>query len=142
MVILDISGPHGQWGLSLAALCDMLLLITTNELPAVHATQNSLAVLEHYGVNRSKIKLVVNRYNADFGLSSEAIETALDLKIFQHLPSDFENVLKALMEGKPVTAGTKVGKAIADLAEKITGRKSVPKKTSLFGGLFSAFETL
>jgi Flp pilus assembly CpaE family ATPase len=46
-VILDIPGPHGEWGLSLAKLCDELILVTTNELPAVHATQNTLAYLDH-----------------------------------------------------------------------------------------------
>ena len=141
-VILDAPGPHSEWGLSLAKLADELLLVTTNELPAVHATQNTLARLDHYGVSRSKIKLIINRYNTDIGLSSEAIETALDLKVFQHLPSDFESVQKALMEGKPIPAGTKVGRAIAELAEKLTGRSGVPKKHSLFGGLFSAFQTL
>lgn len=141
-VILDIPGPHGEWGLSLAKLCDELLLVTTNELPAVHATQNTLACLEYGGVRRSKIKLVVNRYNTEIGLSSEAIEAALDLKVFQLLPSDFESVQKALMEGKTIPPGTKVGKAIAELAEKLTGRTGAPKKHSLFGGLFSAFQSL
>ena len=141
-VILDTPGPHSEWGLSLAKLADELLLVTTNELPAVHATQNTLACLDHHGISRSKIKLVVNRYNTDIGLSSEAIETALDLKVFQHLPSDFESVQKALMEGKPLPAGTKVGRSIAELAEKLTGRTGAPKKHSLFGGLFSAFQTL
>ncbi len=141
-VILDIPGPHGEWGPLLAKLCDELLLVTTNEIPAVHATQNTLACLEYSGVSRSKIKLVVNRYNEEIGLSSEAIEAALELQVFQHLPSDFESVQKALMEGKAIPAGTKVGKAIAELAEKLTGRTGTPKKHSLFGGLFSAFQNL
>jgi len=141
-VILDIPGPHSQWGLSLAKLCDELLLVTTNELPAVHATQNTLACLEHHGVSKSKIKLIINRYNTEIGLSSESLETALELKVFQHLPSDFESVQKALMEGKPIPSTTKVGKSIAELAEKLTGRTGSQKKHSLFGGLFSAFQSL
>ena len=140
--ILDIPGPYGEWGLSLARLCDELLLVTTNELPAVHATQNTLARLEDQGVNKSKIKLIVNRYNTEIGLSSEAIETALDLKIFQHLPSDFESVQKALIEGKSIPASTKVGRSIAELAEKLTGRTGAPRKHSLFGGLFNAFSSI
>ncbi len=139
--ILDIPGPHSEWGLSLARLCDELLLVTTNEIPAVHATQNTLACLESCGVDRNKIKLVVNRYNTEIGLSSEMIETALELKVFQHVPSDFESVQKALMEGKAVPAGTKVGKAVGELAEKLTGRTGAPKKHSLFGGLFSVFQS-
>ena len=141
-VILDIPGPHSDWGLSLAKLCDELLLVTTNELPAVHATQNTLACLEYGGVDRSKIKLVVNRYNTEIGLTSESIETALELKVFQHLPSDYDSLQKALMEGKAVQPGSKVGKAVAEMAGRLTGRTVVPKKHSLFGGLFSAFQSI
>ena len=140
-VILDIPGPQNEWGLMLAKLCDELLLVTTNEVPAVHATQNTLACLEYGGLSRSKIKLVVNRYNTEIGLSSEAIEAALDLNVFQYLPSDFESVQKALMEGKPIPPGTRVGKAIAELATRLTGRTTAPKKHSLFGGLFSVFQS-
>ena len=139
--ILDIPGPHDEWGLSLAKSCDELLLVTTNELPAVHATQNTLACLEYHGLTRSKIKLIVNRYNTDIGLSSEAIETALELKIFQHVPSDFESLQKAMMEGKSVPQGTKVGRSVAELAENLTGRRRTPKRHSLLGNLFSIFET-
>jgi len=140
--ILDVPGPYSEWGLSFARLCDELLLVTTNELPAVHATQNTLARLEDQGVSKSKIKLIVNRYNTEIGLSSEAIEAALDLKIFQHLPSDFESVQRALIEGKAIPASTKVGRSIAELAERLTGRTSAPRKHSLFGGLFNAFSNL
>jgi len=116
--------------------------VTTNELPAVHATQNTLACLEDQGVSKSKIKLIVNRYNTEIGLSSEAIETALELKVYERLPSDFESVQKALIEGKSIPASTKVGRSIADLAEKLTGRTSAPKKHSLFGGLFSSLSKI
>jgi pilus assembly protein CpaE len=139
-VILDTPGPQRDWGLSLARLCDEIVLVATNELPAIHATQNTLACLDHNGISRSKVKLVINRFNADIGLAGDAVESALDLKVFHQLPSDYEGVQKALMEGKPVPAGTKVGKGILELAEKLTGRKGQPRKQSLFGGLFSVFE--
>jgi Flp pilus assembly CpaE family ATPase len=99
-VILDIPRPHSEWGLSLAKLCDELLLVTTNELPAVHATQGTIACLEHNGVDRNNIQLVANRYNAEIGLRSDSVETALELMAFQHLLSDYEGLQKALMEGR------------------------------------------
>jgi len=83
----------------------------------------------------------VNRYNTDIGLSIEAIETALELKVFHHVPSDFAGLQKAMMEGKPVAAGTNVGRSIAELAQKLTGHTPTPRKHSLFGDLFSIFET-
>jgi len=141
-VVLDIPGSQCPWGLELARLGDQLVLVTTNELPAIHATQNTLAYLDHKNFSRSRIRLVVNRYNIDVGLDEQAVAAALELKIFQLLPSDFEAVQKSLMEGKPVPASTKVGRSITELAENLSGRKRAPKRHSLFGGLFSIFETL
>jgi len=140
-VVMDIPGSQCPWGLELARLSDQLVLVTTNELPAIHATQNTLAYFDHKNFSRSRIRLVVNRYNIDVGLDEQEISAALDLKVLQLLPSDFEAVQKSLMEGKPVPAGTQVGRSITELAENLTGRKRAPKRHSLFGGLFSMFET-
>src|SRR5262249_10069520 len=78
-VILDAASPYGDWQENVAKLCDELILVTTNELPALHATQRAIAHLERVGIERSKIRLVVNRFNGDLGLDRDAIQTALDL---------------------------------------------------------------
>ena len=136
-VILDTPGAYRQWGLSLAALCDELLLVTTNEVAAIRSTKHALDYLERNEVDLSKIKLIVNRYNIEAGLTQPDIEAALHMPVFHFLPSDYEGVQKALMGGKPAPSGTKVGKSIIGLAEALTGRIPPPKKQSLFGGVFS-----
>ena len=140
-VVLDAQGPYGDWSLSLARCCDELLLVTTNELPALHCTRRALAYLDQNGVEKTKIKLVVNRYSPQAGLSREAIETALHAGVFHLLPSDYEAVQKALMEGKPVPPNTGLGKALSGLAEALMGKEPKPKKASLLAGLFSLFDT-
>jgi len=141
-VLLDIATPYTDWGLALARLCDSLMVVTTNELPAVLATQNALAYLERNGVHRGKMKPILNRYNTDVGLDQEAIEAALDLPVFHVLPSDYLCVQKALLDGHNIPANTKVGKSITELAARLAGRKTVAsRKSSLLSGLFSMFET-
>ena len=117
-------------------------MVTTNELPAVLATQNALAYLERNGVHRGKVKPIVNRYNTDVGLDQEAIETALDLPVFHVLPSDYQCIQKALLDGHTIPSNTRVGKSITELAERVAGRKpAASRKPSLLSGLFSIFET-
>ncbi len=141
-VLLDVATPYSDWGLALARLCDSLMLVTTNELPAVLATQNALAFLERNGVNRGKVKPIVNRYNIDVGLDQEAIEAALDLPVYHVLPSDYQCIQKALLDGHTIPANTRVGKSITELAERVAGHKPVAsRKPSLLSGLFSMFET-
>jgi pilus assembly protein CpaE len=139
-VVLDSAHGFGDWSLTTARLCDDLLLVTTNELPSLQAAQRTLAYLEANQVHRSKIRIVVNRYSRDAGLSREVIGTALHTEVYHVLPSDFESVQKAVLEGKPVPAGTHFGKAIAVLAERLNGKEGPARnKTSGFGGLRALF---
>lgn len=138
-IVVDAQSPYGHWGLGLARSCDELLMVTTNELPTLHATQRALAHLEHNAVDRSKIRLIVNRYNPEAGLGREAIETALKLDVFEMLPDDTDAVTKALLDGKPMQGNTSIGKGIAHMAQKLAGTSGAAKSKSLFGNLFNLF---
>jgi pilus assembly protein CpaE len=151
VIIVDCSGVFGEWGLALAKLADELLLVTTNELPALQASQRVLAYLDRNQVERSKNRLVVNRYSREVGLSKDAVATALHTEVFQVIPSDYESVQRALVEGKPIGASTTFGKSLISLAKKLSGQAAesepVPKGkkksnrgaslTGLFNSIFS-----
>jgi Flp pilus assembly CpaE family ATPase len=91
-------------------------------------------------VDCSKLRLVVNRYNPDVGLNQEAIETALHWEVFHLIPSDYESVQRALVEGKPILPGSIFGKNIAILAERLAGKRQhePKKKASTWSSLFSS----
>jgi len=140
VVVLDAGGVYGDWNLNQARQASELLLVTTNELPALQAAQRALSYLDTNRIGRWKVRLVVNRYLRDVGLSREVIGTALHTEVFDSLPSDYEAVQKSLMDGKPIPAGTPFGKAIMQLADKLGGRSEGIKKTSSsLSGLFGLF---
>ena len=140
VVVIDAGGVYGDWNLNQARLATELLLVTTNELPALQAAQRALSYLDTNRIGRWKVRLVVNRYLRDVGLSREVIGTALHTEVFDSLPSDYEAVQKSLMDGKPIPAGTPFGKAIMQLADKLGGRSEGIKKTSSsLSGLFGLF---
>ena len=141
-VVLDCHGGYGEWSVTMAKAADELVLVTTNELPALQATQRVLAYLETNRVQRSKVKLVVNRFNRDVGLTKDMIETALRTEVFQLIPSDYDSVQKALLEGKSVAPSSPFGKGLAALSERLIGSEGPTKKSnagSSFGGIFSMF---
>lgn len=140
-VVLDTGGAYGDWSVSLASLCDDLLLVSTNELVALHAVQRALAYLAKNGLDRSKIRLILNRYSKEVGLRREAIQTALQMEVFETLPSDFEAIQRSLMEGKHAPPASHFGKAITALARHLAGEVRAEKKSSLFGGLFRKRES-
>ena len=138
LVVVDCNGAYGQWALTLARQCDDLLLVTTNELPSLQATQRTLAYLDRNRIERSKTKIVVNRYHKDLGLNQDVIEAALHSEVYHLVPSDYETVQRALVEGKPISATTGLGRSLSALAEKLSGKEvAVESKSSgfSFGGL-------
>ena len=139
VVVIDSGGVYGDWNLNTARQASELLLVTTNELPALQAAQRSLSYLDTNRIGRWKIRLLVNRYHRDVGLSREVIGTALHTEVFDILPSDYDAVQKSLMEGKPAPANTSFGKSILQLADRLGGRSEPVKKTTSLGGLLGLF---
>ncbi len=140
VVVIDAGSVYGDWNLNQARAANELLLVTTNELPALQAAQRALSYLDTNRIGRWKIRLVVNRYHRDVGLSREVIGTALHNEVFESVPSDYESVQKALMEGKPVPSNTTFGKSLTQLAQRLGGPidpEVASKKSS--GGLGSLF---
>ena len=140
VVILDTSSVYTEWNLNCARAANELLLVTTNELPALQAAQRALSYLDTNRIGRWKIRLVVNRYLRDVGLSREVIGTALHTEVFETLPSDYEAVQKALLDGKPIPSSTPFGKGMSQMVDRLGG-KSDPgnKKGSSLSGLLGLF---
>ena len=127
-IVLDSGGIYGSWGLGLARLADELLVVSTNELPALQATQRAFSYLDAQHIERGKTRLLVNRYNRDVGLSREVIETALHEEVYHVLPSDYDAVQRALIDGRPVPPNSNLGKAMGELGERLYGKKTEPEK--------------
>jgi len=140
VVILDTSSVYTEWNLNCARTANELLLVTTNELPALQAAQRALSYLDTNRIGRWKIRLVVNRYLRDVGLSREVIGTALHTEVFDTLPSDYEAVQRALLDGKAIPASTPFGKGIAQMVDRLGGKSEpVGKKGSSLSGLLGLF---
>ena len=127
--IIDSPGPVSRCQVALARASDDLLLVTTNELAAVHATQRAVSHLQAMGVDKQRIRLLVNRYQRENGLSEDAIRTALKLEIFQVLPNDYAPVQQAVLDGKPVAPASRLAKSIDGLCERLTGVTRAPRKS-------------
>jgi pilus assembly protein CpaE len=140
VVILDTGSVYGRWNLSQAQAADEVLLITTNELPALQAAQRSLSYLHRNQIGRWKTRIIVNRYERGVGLEQDVIGTALDADICHVLPSDSDAVQKSLMDGKLIQPGSALGKGLYGLADRLSGREQKGEKSASFASsLLSLF---
>ena len=137
-IVVDAGSPYGDWYLSIARLADEIILVSTNELPALQSAQRILGYYETHRIPLEKVSLVVNRYDENVGLNQDMIEMALHMEVRQVIPSDFESVQRALLDGKHVPGTTPFGKSLLALAESIFGKQEAAKSSkSSFSGMFS-----
>lgn len=136
VAVLDTGGAFGDWNLALARLADELLLVTTAELPSLHATQRVLAWWDEQGIGRNRLRLLLNRYGRERSLTAEAIGEALECPVFHVLPADAEALEKALMEGRPVSPATRFGKSLGELVERLSGPPQRGRERSLLSLFF------
>jgi pilus assembly protein CpaE len=141
-IILDCGNSYTSWNLSAAYFCDELLLVTTNELPALQAAQRALAWLDLNRIEDSKVRVVVNRYEREIGLNSDVISSALQADVFLVIPADYETVQKSQMEGKSLPTSSVAGRCVVALADRVCGKREKAddkKSSSLTGGFKSLF---
>jgi pilus assembly protein CpaE len=140
LVVVDSPPPFSRWATELASLCDELVLVTTNELAAVHAAQRALAHLERRRIERSKVRLVLSRFVRAVGLSREAIATALHIEVAHLVPAEPETIHRSIVEAKPAPASSAVGRSLRELAEQLSGRpvRRAPRPRSAWSGILSS----
>lgn len=132
-VVIDLPGAYSA-GFEFAAIADEVVLVTTNELAALHATRRTLDFLEKVSVDRSRIKLAVTRYQLSTGLKREDLQSALQMEPYALLSNDYEAVQSAVLSGRPVSPDSYLGKSIHAFAERLLGKpKEVKKRPGLFG---------
>jgi pilus assembly protein CpaE len=117
---------------------DSVLVVTTNDLPSVHATQRSLELMQRGAADKSRIKLIITRYAASMGLKREEVETALKLPPYALLRNDWDAVQSALVDGTALSASSHFGLGVRTLGERLLGREKAAKKRSPFFGLLAA----
>jgi Flp pilus assembly CpaE family ATPase len=132
-ILLDVAGAHSA-GCEFAPVADHVLLVTSNELAALHAARRSMECLEKNTVEAARRRLVVTRYTPAIGLKREGIEAALKTPPFAYLGNDWDAVQRALVDGKPVDPDSHFGRSIRALAERLMGKDKPGKKRS---GLFA-----
>lgn len=134
LLVLDLGSSAGGWNLTLARSCDDLLLVTSSDLPAIHAAQRTVAWFTQSGVSADRIHLVINRHVPGRGLALEHIPRAVGAEILACCPDDTEAVSRSLLEGKPIGANTKFGRSVAGVAAKLMPSEPAAVKKNNQGG--------
>jgi len=127
-VVLDLPDMRAAVDCGFAALADLILLVTTNELAALQATNRGLRYLAAGCDQRAKLRLILNRYTTVSGLKREDVKTALSLEPFASLCNEYDVIQTALLDGKPVPSGSRFGASVQALCGQLRQMKAPQKK--------------
>lgn len=78
---------------------DMILFVTTSNLPTIRSCARSLEILDKLNYNDDKIKIILNRFINSEDYKIEDIEAAINKKIFWTIPNNYFTVVEAVNKG-------------------------------------------
>jgi pilus assembly protein CpaE len=127
-VIVDTNSGLSDVTLDTLDASDLLVMISSQDIPAIINTRMMLTLLINLGINKQKIVLVMNRFDKQLAITPEKVGHNLGHKVAAVLPEDREVVVPAVNRGIPFMLGegkTKdIGKSILELVGKIRERLS------------------
>jgi pilus assembly protein CpaE len=126
-VIVDVDSSLSDVTLDTLDSCDLLVLISSQDIPAIINTRAVLHLLvDTLGVNKQKILLVMNRFDKNVAISPEKVGHNLGHKIASVIIEDKEIVVPGVNRGVPFMLGEgkskDVGKGILELVGKVRER--------------------
>lgn len=144
-----IDPPRMLNEITIAALdtADDLILLLTLDIPAIRSAKRTLDIFTRLGYDRSRIKVVVNRYTKTPEFDIKQIEKVLETQVFGTISNDYRAAIASINVGEPLVLSKNQSPVISDfnnLASKLTGvrpqsESSPPQRpprgswTSLFG---------
>ena len=124
-VIVDTSTQLTDAVLASIDESDIVVLVATQEIPAIKNTRLFLDLIASMGVERERIVFAVNRYDKRIGITPEKIGINLKVDVAATVPLDERSVTPSVNRGVPFILGNKAqlaSKGILSLAENVRTR--------------------
>lgn len=123
-VIVDTSSELNEHTLAVLDCSDMVLLATTQDIPALDRMRRFLDLAPAIGLNKDRFRLLLNRYNEKINITPERISQNFKQEVTTVIPYDPAVVSPSTNQGTPFMMdkkykGRPIYKAYADLASLI-----------------------
>lgn len=124
--VLDCEHHVSERTLAALDAADRILLITQLTVPALRATQRSLALCQRLGYPHEKVLVLVNRLQSGDVLTAADAASLLKHELYWKLPNDYRATAAALAKGVPVhdvDASSKLACSYGQLSAKLGGAR-------------------
>ena len=124
-VVVDVHHSFRPEQIIVLREADVILLVLRLDFASLRNARRAIEHVERLGVQRDRIRLVVNRYGQPKEVPYSKAEEALSMKIFHYVPDDPRSVNRANNNGVPVVLEaprTAVSRSVTKLAAAVNGR--------------------
>jgi pilus assembly protein CpaE len=147
-VVIDPPRVLNELTISALDSADDLILLLTLDIPAIRSAKRALDIFARLGYDRSRIKVVINRYTKTPEFDLKQVEKVLETQVFATITNDYQAAIASINVGEPLVLSKNQSRVIQDfgnLASKLTGLRQQseapapprPQRggwSSLFGG--------
>jgi pilus assembly protein CpaE len=135
-VVVDTSSNLSDITLTAIDISDVIVLISTQEIPAIKNSRLFLDLLQTMGINRERIVFTMNRFDKRSGITAERVGENLKQEVAVVIPLDEKVVITSVNRGVPFMLDNKsqpVARGIFSLAEAVRVRLTAldSKETSV-----------
>jgi pilus assembly protein CpaE len=124
-VIIDTPSLLTDVVLSAVDESDIIVLVATQEIPAIKSTRLFLDLASSLGVDKERIVFAMNRYDKRIGITPEKVGENLKVEVAAIVPLDERIVIPSVNRGIPFILGNKTqpaSRGILSLAESVRSR--------------------
>lgn len=124
-VIVDTASSLTDVTLAVIDHSDLIVLIATQDIPAIKNAHLFLEVVDALGISRKKILFIMNRVDKRIAIDPLKIAESMKQELVEAIPLDERTVVPSLLKGVPFMMGDKsrpVCRSVLTLAEAVRKR--------------------
>src|SRR5512138_3763003 len=124
-VVVDTASLLTDVTLSAIDVSDVIVLVTTQDIPSIKNCRLFLDLLQTMGVDRQRILFAMNKYDKRISITPERVAENLKQEVSSVIPLDEATVMKAVNRGVPFVLDSKnqpASRGILSLAEHVRAR--------------------
>ncbi len=124
-VIVDTASFLTDSTLSAIDVSDLIVLVTTQDIPSIKNCRLFLDLLQTLGIERERILFVMNRYDKRINITPDRVTENLKQEVVSIVPLDEQTVTKAVNRGVPFVLDSKnqpAARGVFSLAENVRAR--------------------
>jgi pilus assembly protein CpaE len=132
-VLVDCSSSLSDVTLSTIDASDLIILVTTQEIPAIKDSRLFLDLLQPLKINRERLLFVMNKYDKRIGIKPDKVSENFKQEVKVVVPFEEKVVLPSINRGVPFMLGEKsksITRSFLSLTEAVRKQLSNHKEKS------------